>query len=247
MSKKKKYAPYNFYVDMSGVPYDDDLYIGAVFINELFSGRFIKEFYREFPELKSFKKKAVNLPDDKLKQIIDYFEKRKVRCVCIKFHKHKMRKYYTEILDRKNSLRRKKLPGLFSFKEKLLGILYYYLLKQDFVRKNWHYGFEACVESHMNILEVMKVMNNLSHRDSYLIHPRYNNRRIQHMLKFADFVAGAGRRFGIEVMKCYHFVKYFAPEIDVRDSDKVFGINKEAYQLGKEQLIVEQQEQQKHL
>ncbi len=241
MSKKKEYSRYNFYVDMSGVPFDDDLYIGAIFINELYTGAFIKEYYSEFPELRSFKKKASNLSAEKLKDILDFLEKKKIKSVCIKFHKHKMKNYQQSILEKKNGFRNgKKLHSLFCFKEKLIGILYYYLIKQPFLRKNWHYGIEVCIESHLDILEVLKTMNNLAHRDSYLIHPRYNHRRIQHMLKFADFIAGAGRKVSKTILDSYNSLTFLMPEIEEYDSDKTFKITKEAYEFKNPKMKVKQ-------
>ena len=223
---------YNFYVDMSGQPYQDDLFIGGVFVNELFDGHFIKGFYKEFPELRSFKKKATNLSEEKLRGVMDYLEKKKVKSVCIKFHKYKLNKLHREILERKNKFRKRDIKTLFKFKEKIIGILYYYLIK-PIAWSKWHYGFEACIESHMDIHAVLGILNNLSHRDGYLLHPRYNIRRIQHMLKFADFVAGAGRKLSDDVLSSYKYLRYSKPDIDEYDSDKVFGIKKDKYKKSK--------------
>ena len=83
----------------------------------------------------------------------------------------------------------------------------------------------------MDIHMVLGILNNLSHRDGYLLHPRYNIRRIQHMLKFADFVAGAGRKLSDDVLSSYEYLRYSKPDIDEYDSDKVFGVNKDKYNI----------------
>lgn len=223
-NNKKESNQYIFYVDMSGQPFKDDLFIGGIFINKRFVGKFIKEFYEKFPSLRSFRKKSHNLNGEELKKIITYLDYRNIKMICIKFHKHKMNKYKQEIFDRKNSnLKYKK--NLRNFKEKIVGALYYELVKV-YSRKNWHYEFEMCAESHLDAMQVMDAMYKLSYRDGYAIHPRTNYRRIQHMLKFADFVAGAGRKIDDFVLKSFKNVVYLAPEIEDYDCDKLFGINK---------------------
>ena len=49
------------------------------------------------------------------------------------------------------------------------------------------------------------------------------------MLKFADFVAGAGRKLEDFVMRSFPSMVYLAPEIEQYDSDKLFGINDDIY------------------
>jgi len=217
---------------MSGCPYENDLYIGCVFVNEVFIGDFITEFYDNFPELKRFDKKATNLHKDKLKEIIAFMDKKRIKMTCIKFHKHKLEKYYKEIVTKKNQFRMKGKSTLYSFKERLLGILYYYLVK-PLAYKKWHYGFEMCVESHLNTLPLLRVLNDLSHKNEYYIHPRLNYRRIQHMLKFADFVAGAGNKLDRFVLRNFKYFNYMVPEIDSYDSDKIFGIKDAQYETKK--------------
>jgi hypothetical protein len=226
-NNKKESNQYIFFVDMGGQPYVDDLFIGGIFINKKFITQFIKDFYNQFPYLRSFKKKSHNLNQDQLRDIINFMSQKRVKMVCIKFHKHKMDKYTRDILERKNRFKRKKVD-LFHCKEKILGALYYQLFRVH-ARKGWHYEFEMCAESHLDVFQLMKALTQLAYRDGYPIHPRTNYRRIQHMLKFADFVAGAGRKLEDFVMRSFPHMVYLMPEIEQYDSDKLFGINDDMY------------------
>lgn len=232
--KKGNYSPYCFYVDMSGCPWKDDLYLGCVFINDLYAGDFIKQFYEEFPHLKGFDKKSTNLNGETLKEVIAFMDKKRIRMTCLKFHKSKLAKYFKEIEAKKNKFRIKGKSQIHNFTGKILGILYYYLIK-PYAYKKWHYGFEMCVESHVKTLIIMRCLNNLSHRDGYLLHPRMNYRRIQHMLKFADFIAGAGHKLDDFVLKSFKYMNYIMPEIDPHESDIAFGIIDVKYE--KEKLL----------
>lgn len=222
--KKNKISGYTFYVDMSGQPYNDDLYIGGIFINDAYVSQFLKEFYGQFSYLRRFDKKSTTLPQEKIKQVIEYLDNKKVRMICLKFHKHKLKKYYNDLCQKKNKFNYKRKIKLYKFKEKIIGALYFYLIKH-LAWKRWHYGFECCIESHMRILDVLHALNKLSRRDGYLIHSRYNHRRNQHMLKFADFIAGAGRKLDDCVLKNFKYLIYDLPEIDEYDSNNLFGIN----------------------
>ena len=65
---------YEFYLDMSGTlrRRDDDIYIGSILVPDLYKSAFREKFYREFPSLKAFKKKASSLLPSKIKNIIEY-------------------------------------------------------------------------------------------------------------------------------------------------------------------------------
>ena len=210
-------------MDMSGSPWKEDLYIGCILMNEAYIGQFINEFYEEFPNLKGFNKKACNMDEEKLKKVIEFMDSKRIRMVCLKFHKSKLAKYFKDIEERKNRFNIHKKAEIYNFTAKLLSILYYYSIK-PYAYKNWHYGVEMCIESHLRILDIMTGISNLSHRDGYLLHPRINFRRIQHMLKFADFVAGAGRKVDEGILKTFKYLDYRLPEIETYDSDNLFGI-----------------------
>jgi len=222
--KNNKISGYTFYVDMSGQPSGDDLYIGCIFINDSYVGQFLNEFYKAFPYLRRFNKKSTTLSPEKIKEVINYINDKKIRMICLKFHKHKLNKYYREISETKNKFNYGRKIKLYKFKEKIIGTLYFYLIKH-LAWKRWHYGFECCIESHLRILDVLHALNKLSRRDGYVIHSRYNHRRNQHMLKFADFIAGAGRKLDDSVLKNFKYLIYELPEIEEYDSNNLFGIN----------------------
>jgi len=219
---------YKFFVDVSGQPNNnDDIYIGCILLNEKFRSTFIERFYNKFPYLRAFKKKATNLSRDALKDVIEFIDSQKLSMACLKFHNYKMRKYKKQILEEVKKRTGYKSPTIKNFEQRILGILYYDLLRV-YARKNYHYDVCCCMEP--KIEKILEVIKQLAIRDNYYLHVYPNTRRIEHMLKFADFVAGAGRKVEEFILNNFKYYTFFRGEPKEYDINKIFRLNKINYE-----------------
>ena len=49
---------WQIFIDTSGMPPNEDVYIGLVLFDDRIKGQFINSFYRQFPFLKSYQRKS---------------------------------------------------------------------------------------------------------------------------------------------------------------------------------------------
>ena len=211
-------------IDMSGLP-PEEVHIGLVLFNDNYKPSFLNEFYQEFAYLKSYHKKSTHVDPDTLFKILDFFDKKRLRMVCYNFkdfqwkvHERRINELFKEI-NPSHEYR----DNYYRFYEKLLGILYYYSLQQISVDKGV-YNVIACHESSIDIWEVFRTMLKLAKRDGFKIKPTANIRKIEHLLKMADYVAGASRK--IDDFKVNTIERYTLLRDPIRDFDlkKIFNI-----------------------
>jgi hypothetical protein len=215
---------WNIVVDMSGMP-PDDIYIGLVLFNDKYKPKFLYEFYQEFPDLRAYAKKSTRVDNDKLLKILRFFNSKKLRMVCYQFGNHQWKKHermLNELLKERNPNHKYK-NSFYRFYERLIGILYYYAITQIGVKQD-NYEVIACHESSIDIWEVFKTIQILAKRDGWHIRPNANIRKVEHLLKMADYVAGANRKledYQLEDVGRHIILKDPIKEADLR---KIFGI-----------------------
>ena len=74
-------------IDMSCVP-PEVVFVGLVLFNDNYKPKFLHEFYRRFPRLKSYNKKSVRVHEDTLFNILQFFDEKWLRIVCYQFKAH---------------------------------------------------------------------------------------------------------------------------------------------------------------
>lgn len=215
---------YRIYGDISGNISNEDFFIGVIIFNEKFRKKFLDEFQKKFPNLKNFKKKGTTLTTDKLTEIIEFMNEKRINMICLHFTKNQMINAENLVKTKIKALTGKDYNISF-FRERILGILYYYAFKIKTFPKYIYEG-NICMETQIKIDKVLSKLSSISHRDNYQFYLSPNWRRLQHLLKFADFVASSGRRIDKTVLTKYPYFCMVCPEIDEYDLDLIFGINK---------------------
>ena len=128
-------------------------------------------------------------------KILDFFNSKRLRMVCYQFKAHQWKRYERAVNDLIKEVNpyHKYQTNFYRFYEKILGILYYYSITQLGIKKD-SYNVIACHETALDIWEIFRTIQILAKRDGWNIKPSANIRRVEHLLKMADYVAGANRK-----------------------------------------------------
>jgi len=228
MKNHRTFNNYIFYVDVSGTVKNtsDDIYIGCVLINDYYLSALRDKFYRTFPSLHSFRKKGASIHPDKLKNIIKFFNDDRIRMSCVVLQRHVINKAAADLKKRIKSL--KNIRGevsLKSFPERLMGLAYFEALRK-FARQYCKYHCYFCVETQFDIQTSFIALNKIAYVKKYHFKPSCVTRRIEHMIKFADFVASAGRKidkFVLDTFECFEYTVY---KPTMQDLDVVFSLSR---------------------
>ena len=144
-----------------------------------------------FYGIRFIKKKGSSLNQDKLLDVINFMNEKRIRMVCLKYPHYKYKKSIRFVNEKLSLLL--KNPYLNNPKEKILAPLYFYALKENSYKK-YHYEGQVCIETQIQIDKVLHKLSYLAKDHDYKLSMGINHRRNQHMLKFADFVASCGRK-----------------------------------------------------
>jgi hypothetical protein len=223
------FHPYRFYCDTSGTIKGGDISVGTILFNEKFRKGFLAQFYSAFPTLTSFEKKATTLNVEKLKEVIKFMDDKRIHMICLPLGANTMYKHRRYVDDEIRRMLRRE-PIIKDFHEKVLSVVYYYALRHR-AYPNYSYEGQVCAETQIKIDKVLSRLASISHRDNYGFHLSINHRRNQHMLKFADFVASAGRRIDKSFLKQLKYFSLLECQLKEEDIRHVFGLNKIEYNL----------------
>ncbi len=215
---------YRVYLDISGNIGKEDFFVGVIVFNEKYRKKFLNEYGSRFPNLHSFKKKGTSLTEAKLKEVIKFMNEKRINMTCLHFPKQGLINTETLIENKLKALTGKN-PAVSFFRERILGVLYYYAIKHK-TYPRYVYEGNVCMETQIKIDKVLSKLSSISHRDNYHFYLSPNWRRLQHLLKFADFVASAGKRIDPSFLKGLDYFSLISPDIDEYDLDHVFMINK---------------------
>lgn len=224
----KKRSNYGHYIDISGTlrKSNDDIYIGVMMIPDKYEASFREKFYREFPSLKAFSKKGSSLRPDKLKKIIEFMQREGVKMSCVLLKRHVIKSIERDVKAKIKSLKR--IQGDVSlrfFEERLMGAVYFEALKQH-SRTSYPYQCKSCMETQYNIQEAFVVINRISYKNNFHFRMACAPRRTEHMIKFADFVASAGRKLDKFVLDTYPHFKYVTYVPDENHIDIAFNLSR---------------------
>jgi len=215
---------YKKFLDVSGNIKNEDFYIGTILFNELYRKKFLEEFYKKFTELKKYDAKGTTLKPSRLKEVITFLNEKKIYMTCVCFTKQKINDNEILIKNKIKTLTGKDRPLSF-FIEKIAGVLYYYALRCQ-AKKNYCYDGAVCMESQIKIATVLNELHKISKRDRYHFKLYPTLRTSEHMLKFADYVASAGRKIDWTYLDSLKYFELIRPDIDDFDLNHAFRIQK---------------------
>ena len=221
---------YRFYCDISGTIKGGNITIGTVLFNESFRPSFINQFYDEFPKLRSFNRKATTLNQDRLEDVISFIDSKGIKMTCIPLSANTMYTQKGFVNDEIRRITGREPKPLKDFHEKVLSVIYYYSLRDRAIKK-YIYDGQVCIESQIKIERVLSRLCQLSRRDGYSFNISFNHRRNQHLLKFADFVASAGRRLNKGFLNSLENFNLLNCCLDKKDISYVFNLSKIEYEF----------------
>lgn len=220
---------YEFYLDMSGTlkKSTNDIYIGAILMPDLYKSAFREKFYREFPSLKAFNKKGSKLLPAKLKKVIEYLDGNNVKMCCVLLKRHVITDIKKELIKRMSTARKipQKNVNLRFFEERVAASVYVETLTKH-SRRGYPYNCFSCPETQFDIQQSFVAIDRICYAQG--LHFRFAAipRRTEHMIKFADFVASAGRKLDKTVftnLKNFEFKEYVP---NYEHLDRAFNISR---------------------
>ena len=121
-------------------------------------------FYTHFPSLKHFDKKSTTLNINKLKKVIEFMNSKRILMSCVKFNKGAFKKTKRDIIEEIKKISRKKEIVMPNYAENILGIIYYNMIISRIGNKykKQHYTVETCIESQLNIQQVLSTIIKLA-------------------------------------------------------------------------------------
>jgi hypothetical protein len=195
-----------FFVDVSGVPYETT-YVGVIVSTPQIIEKTIKAFKKE---KNLFSKKARQLKSQELFNVLKIMDNHELKMITAKFT-------HTNWNNLKNEFGSKK-----DFKHKVLGYIYYKLFQQQELYTNFSYFVFTCSEDHLNINEVHKQCRALALADKIKLNFSIATAELNEGVKLADFVAQAMRKNKIEKLKKLKNLKCIKIEIDNKLLQKLF-------------------------
>ncbi len=173
--------PLNFYIDVSGQP-TQTILVGLSSINVHKMSGFLKNLKRYHPKFFRSKQKGSRLKPNKIKSLISYFNGQNIHMICVI-----MKSSHWKTL--KMFLKNKQY-----WKEMIYSVLYFYALK-ELSKKDKSYQVTVCQESYLDIEKVKNYVRKLgkAHNYNYQISSSYASQN--EMIKVADLIASAGRKF----------------------------------------------------
>jgi len=206
---------------------DDDIYIGCILMPDLFKSSFREKFYREFPSLKSYKKKGVGLHPDKLKSIIEYLDKQKIKMSCVVLKRHTIKQIERELKEKFSQF--KKIPkgnvSLRFFEERVIASVYFTALSAH-AWKGYPYNCFSCMETQFDINQSLIALSRICYSNKFHFKVSSIPRRTEHMIKFADYVASAGKKLDKFIIEQYSNFVYIGYQANYDHLDVAFGISR---------------------
>jgi hypothetical protein len=125
---------------------------------------------------------------------------------------------------------RKRLTGevhVRLFEEKLLGLAYFHALSAHAFPK-YHYDCYFCCESQLDIHHCFSALSRVAYARGRYFRPAATARRVEHMLKFADFTASGVRKVDRFLLEHYQNLRIISYDPTDEELDVVFGLSRRA-------------------
>lgn len=197
------------------------VHIGLILFNDNYKKHFLFEFYTKFPDLRNYNKKSTRINGDYLYDIIKFFDSKRLRMVSYKFEDFRWKQHEKRLNDlfKEVNLQHIYRSNFYRFYEKLMGILYFYAITQ-IGKKNQIYTVTACAESGLDIWEILNTIKKMAKIYGWDVRPNVSIRKIEHLLKMADYVAGSSRKieeFKLERVNRYTILKDPIKDVDLKE------------------------------
>jgi len=171
---------FNYFIDVSGAPLDKTV-VGLASFNPHHISRISKEFKREFPKISRSKLKGAELGQNELEGIMHFLDANDVRTRAITFSSGDW------------SSNKRRFGDSAYFKERMMAVLYFKLLK-DLTKPGLKYTIVMCKESYMDTEKASETLRRLSRANHMDYDISLSIVKQNSTLRFADFVASAGRK-----------------------------------------------------
>ena len=188
---------FRYYTDVSGIPCTrdcntgnyQDVIIGMASISKNYIDTLITSFKQKYPSY--WDKKGNQLNKKELENIINFLDKNHVMMLTIIFEHKDWDKY------------RQMYPNETNFREKVMAILYFFILKKLVKKKFIH---EAVLDNDTNfgIFQCIICCKRLLNMYDYNIDITLGHREINPELRFADWIAQARRKISIKHLSKYN-------------------------------------------
>jgi len=195
-----------FLVDISGTPKPDKksgnyqkVIIANTSIDRYNFDTVSDEFKEEFPSY--WNKKGHKLQPHRLEEIVDFLNRKNIRMITVQFDVPDWEKYKAKYISEGH------------LEEKIMGILYYYVLKRVASKKH-KYSALIDFDTQFDIKESITIVQRIARERNYNFDINFGYIDINPELKFPDWVASAARKCTSDDLKKYkHFImlKNFLP------------------------------------
>jgi len=128
--------------------------------------------------------------DRYLEEIIDFLNKEKIRMITVQFDKEDWDKY------------KLKYPLEGNLEEKIMSILYYYVLKKT-SSKSYIYQAVLDFDTSFDIHQSVKLCQRIARERRYNFKTSFGYLDVNEELKLADWVASARRKIDIDILENY--------------------------------------------
>ncbi len=192
--------PLSFYIDVSGQP-TSEIFVGLISIHDLEMSKLIKSIKEKYPFFIRNKQKASKMQPQHIKSIISFLNNMKVRMSCI----HLKSSSWNELIDYVGINKQNKIEMIFA--------VLYFIALEKYSQKENIYPLTICIETFMDIDKVMLNLKKLAKAHNRDFQISKSQARYTEMIKFADIVAGAGRKITRENLK-YEFFYFETPDLE---------------------------------
>lgn len=202
------YIPFQIAIDVSGHPLEKVI-IGLIKLSLLDINKIMRNFKKSFPQY--WRKKGYNLNHENLKEILEFLNNNKVQMRVLHFSGNDWH-FYKSKLSKKGYV-----------EEKIFGILYFKLL-EDVTKEYNNYTVITCIESFMNINQVLNACNKLAKMKHRFFDFSFGHAKLNQAIKLADYVASSGRKLKKDDLKVYKNFKIIDKKIPLDYSKKTFNL-----------------------
>jgi hypothetical protein len=197
-----------FVIDIRGTPYGR-VTLGAGSFLTSRNTELLTDFRKIFPEFKQSRNKGCVLKKDRLKDIIEFLEKRKVHMVVVPFSSQDW-KYYKD-----------KYVGKGSFKEKIMGCLYFKALK-----KTSSINRKSIVvvdnDSWMDVSKALAVCQKIAKANNYDFDFSIGRAIQNDLIRIVDYIASSYDRLDKKFLLKLNYYHILGSEISSDYLSKIF-------------------------
>jgi len=188
----------NYYIDISGVPKQDKhgnyqkVIVACASVNQFTIPEIIERMKTEFSGY--WNKKGHRLNAGELEPIIDFMNKEEIRMITVQFDKPDWEKY------------KLKYSSEAHIEEKIMSILYYYVLKKKSYKTSIYRAI-IDFDTSFDIKESITLLQRTARERGYKFKTSFGYLEINEEIKLPDWIASARKKIDDDTLNKYeHFV-----------------------------------------